>query len=135
MSVFDLACGSGEASAAFQQAGVKEIVGCDPYTHEAFVKRTGLPVRMDSFMDVAKGSLGMIKAYDVIVCSYALHLAPLSLMSSLCLSMALVSKYLLIISPHKFPIMKEDYGWELMQEKIDSRVHCRLFKSKLLNEE
>ena len=132
ITVFDLACGSGEAALVFQEAGAKHITGCDPYTFEAFTKRTGLPVRKDTFLDISKGSLGLTKTYDVIVCSYALHLAPVSLMSQLCLSMALVAEYLFIVSPHKFPLMREEYGWELLHDTTVTRVHCRLFKSKLL---
>ncbi len=131
IKVLDLACGSGEASLAFQSRGVESVVGCDPYTYKAFEDRTHLPVRKDTFMEIALGSMGDCK-YDIIVCSYALHLAPVSTMSALCVSLAMISKYLLIVSPHKFPLMKESYGWDLQEELVEKRIHCRLFVSTLL---
>lgn len=38
--VLDLACGSGEITLMLESLGVKEITAMDPYTVEAFKKRT-----------------------------------------------------------------------------------------------
>jgi len=132
MKVLDLACGSGEAAVAFQKCGVNDIIGCDPYTYEAFEKRTSLPVLRDTFLDIAKGSMNSSK-YDIIVCSYAMHLAPLSVLPQLCQNLAIISEFLLIISPHKRPVMNEGFGWELKESSIEKRVHLRLFKSNLFS--
>ena len=38
--VLDLACGSGEITLMLESLGVKDITAMDPYTVEAFKKRT-----------------------------------------------------------------------------------------------
>src|SRR5437763_911706 len=71
--VLDLACGSGEATLALRELGAGTIDGVDPYTGAAYQARTGQPAEELSFEAIAGGALDG-RHYNLVVCSYALHL-------------------------------------------------------------
>src|SRR5436309_6013436 len=72
-NVLDLAAGSGEATLVLREVGAGKIDGTDPYTAEAYERRTRVSAERFSFEDVAAGALSR-RDYTLIVCSFALHL-------------------------------------------------------------
>lgn len=69
--------------------------------------------------------------YGLIVCSYALHLAKESLLPILCMQLALNSQSLIVLSPHKKPTLREEWGWHLVEEIIVERTHARYYTSNM----
>jgi hypothetical protein len=58
-----------------------------------------------------------------------MHLVKESLLHDFCNKLAEMSKFLIIISPHKFPILKPNYGWEEIESSVLDKIHFRVFKS------
>nr|XP_018260817.1 uncharacterized protein I303_06533 [Kwoniella dejecticola CBS 10117]OBR82975.1 hypothetical protein I303_06533 [Kwoniella dejecticola CBS 10117] len=97
-----------------------DIVATDPYTSPAYRERTSRPCHPISFTDLANGvlppdSLQHSQAgpiWDVIVCSFALHLVTSpSELFALLYELSGKSRWLVIIAPHKKPEIKETWGW------------------------
>jgi SAM-dependent methyltransferase len=126
--VLDLACGSGEATLALRALGFSNIDGVDPYTGAAYYERTGQSCEAFTFDDITCGVLGA-RRYDLCVCSFALHLAPASILPSLSLQLAMMCRELWILTPHKRPYIKEDWGWRSRAEILMSRVRLRVYDS------
>src|SRR4051794_17408381 len=103
--VLDLAAGSGEATLALRELGAAEVDGIDPYTAAAYEARTGRPAAALSFEDVAVGALAARPAYSLVVCSFALHLCEPSRLPGVAAALALVSPALLVVTPHKRPVI------------------------------
>jgi trans-aconitate methyltransferase len=127
--VLDLACGSGEATLVLRELGAGEIDGVDPYTDEAYLARTGKTAENFSFEQIAAGALAG-RSYSLIVCSFAMHLIEESWLPALMARLAMISSSLLIITPHKRPEIKSDWGWELADEFLIERVRARLYRTK-----
>lgn len=128
--VLDLACGSGEATLALRELGAGEIDGVDPYTAEAYLARTGDAAESFSFEQIAAGALAG-RSYSLIVCSFAMHLIEESWLPALLAQIAMISDSLLIITPHKRPEIKTEWGWTLDDEFVIERVRARLYRTKL----
>jgi SAM-dependent methyltransferase len=126
-SVLDLACGSGEATLVLQELGAK-VSGIDPYTGQAFLERTGLHAEKFSFDDIANGILEG-RTYSLIVCGFALHLVEISKLPMLMFQLAQITDTLLVLTPHKRPQIKPDWGWNLEQEILEDRVRARLYRT------
>ena len=126
--VLDLAAGSGEASLALTP-WAKDIAAIDPFTAAAYEARTGRPCENMSFEQIAAGGLRG-RAYSMIVCSFALHLAELSRLPMLCWELAAVAGQLLVLTPHKRPVIEPAWGWTLSQEMLHQRVRARLYTSQ-----
>jgi SAM-dependent methyltransferase len=126
-SVLDLACGSGEATLVLQELGAK-VSGIDPYTFEAFFERTNLHAETFSFDEIANGILEG-RTYSLIVCSFALHLVENSKLPILLYQLAQISDTLLILTPHKRPNLKAEWGWKLEAEVLEDRVRARLYRN------
>jgi SAM-dependent methyltransferase len=124
--VLDLAAGSGEATLALRTCGAGAIDGIDPFTYEAYHRRTGKTARQMTFEDVAAGKLSG-SSYSLIVCSFALHLVEPSRLPQLCYQLSEVSENLLVITPHKRPMIRESWGWELQEEMVVQRIRLRLY--------
>jgi hypothetical protein len=124
--VLDLAAGSGEATLALAELGAKIIEACDPFLFRQYERRTGRRCERFSFEDVAAGALAG-RAYDLIVCSFALHLADESRLPGICQQLGLASPALLILTPHKRPDLRPQWGWTLKDEYVWARVRCRLY--------
>lgn len=133
LPILDLACGSGEASIALTLMGFQNVSGIDPFTTNAYKYRTGLKVESFTFNDIAAFGILYDRYYNAIVCSYAMHLCQLQLLKLLCIQLSLVSKYLIIVSPHKLPVINDEYGWKLVENIVSNRVHVRIFHSLNLN--
>lgn len=125
--VLDLACGSGEVTLALRQAGAGRIDGCDPYTGVAYMERTGQQAYPWSFADIAAGDVLRGRRYGLVVCSYALHLCEPSRLPGVLLSLAPRCNHLLLLSPHKQPVIKRGWGFRLVHEDYVERVRVRLY--------
>ncbi len=128
--VMDLACGSGEVTLALEKIKIINIDGIDPFTYENYQKRTRRIAQRFTFMDISQGVL-LGSNYDLIICSFALHLAPISQLPLLLYHLGLISKYLLVITPHKRPEIKPSWSWFLLEEISWKRVKARLYQSSI----
>jgi SAM-dependent methyltransferase len=124
--VLDLACGSGEVTLALRELGCAEIDGIDPHTGEAYLARTGQQAETLSFEQVAGGALDG-RNYSLIVCSFGLHLIEVSWLPSLLARLGSISSRLLVVTPHKRPAIKSDWGWTLADELVIDRIRARIY--------
>jgi 2-polyprenyl-3-methyl-5-hydroxy-6-metoxy-1,4-benzoquinol methylase len=126
--VLDLACGSGEITLALRELGCTAIDGIDPYTYAAYAARTGLTATRQTFEQIAAGALAG-RSYSTIVCSFALHLVAPSRLPALAAQLSLVGGALLVLTPHKRPQIKTEWGWsyagELQVERVRARYYLR----------
>ncbi|HEX4795423.1 MAG TPA: class I SAM-dependent methyltransferase [Humisphaera sp.] len=127
-NVLDLAAGSGEVTLAIRALGAKKVHGVDPYTWAAYESRTGQPAAQLSFADIAGGALNRAR-YSLIVASFALHLCEKSRLPALMYELSRISPRLLVLTPHKRPEIRRDWGWELVEEQIVERVRSRLYRA------
>ena len=132
--VLDLACGSGEATLALRALGANQIDGIDPYTGGAYQARTGEVAKPYTFAEIAAGVLAG-RSYSLIVCSFALHLAEQSRLPLLCYRLAEVAPSLLILTPHKRPMLDEAWGWKLREETVIERVRVRLYERSTVDDD
>lgn len=127
--VLDLAAGGGEITAALQELGYHNIQGMDPHTAELYAKRTGKPAAKDSFQDIAKAQSDVLnQKFSIIICSFAMHLLEPSWLPALLSQLGQMSDTLLIISPHKRPAIRPEWGWKQVAELTEDRVHARLYR-------
>jgi len=127
--VLDLAAGSGEVTLALREMGVGEIEGVDPFTFEAYESRTGLRAGRETFEEIAAGAFAG-RDYSLIVCSFAMHLVEESRLAGLAQQLSQIGSRLLILTPHKRPVLRREWGWELENERVMHRVRARLYRSK-----
>jgi hypothetical protein len=125
-AVLDLACGSGEVTLALRDAGCGIVDGMDPYTGDAYLARTGQQAECHTFAEITAGALEG-RRYSLIVCSFALHLAESSRLPLLAYQLSRIAPALLVLSPHKRPALRPEWGWELRGELTVERVHARLY--------
>lgn len=120
-NVLDLCCGSGEVTTSLSGCNV---VGCDPYTYNLYIKNTDCNCFCYDFKEISQGALRSEGVFfDVIVCSFALHLCPLSLLPLVLYELSCISNRLIILSPHKRPYIKN--YWKLNRSYVHKRVHFR----------
>ena len=67
------------------------------------------------------------RAYSLIVCSFALHLLALSRLPRLAYQLSRLAPALLVLTPHKRPELRPDWGWQLSGELRVARVRARLY--------
>jgi hypothetical protein len=127
--VLDLAAGSGEASLALRELGAGEIDAGDPYLFAQYERRVGRPCERYSFEDIAAGVLAG-REYKLIACSFALHLVEASRLPVVCSQLALIAPALLVLTPHKRPEIRPQWGWELAGEFVWARVRVRWYRSR-----
>lgn len=125
--VCDLACGSGEATRALLALGAADVVGVDPYTAAAYRAATGRAALGCTFADVAAGALADAGPFDLVVCSFALHLAERSRLPALTWALSRVCDELLVLSPHKRPPI--GLGFVEVDAFAHRRVRVRRFLS------
>ncbi|MCL1464968.1 class I SAM-dependent methyltransferase [Argonema galeatum] len=126
--VLDLACGSGEVTLTLKKLGATDIDGIDPYTYNAYLKRTGQLAERYTFEEIASGILGN-RCYSLIVCSFALHLVEESRLPFLVYQLSLIANTMVIITPHKRPQLKPEWGWICVDEIVIDRVRVWLFQT------
>ena len=110
--VLDFCCGSGEVTLALANLGFKNTVGSDPYTREAFKKRTQKKALRLSFDDVIRR--GLPQKYSAVIASFALHLCPKEQLFPLVNQIFQSTPQLVIITPHKRPQLEEVDGVNLI---------------------
>lgn len=125
--VLDLAAGSGEITLALRGLGARRVSGIDPYTFDAYRRRTGTGAEKFTFADIAAGALRS-RRYSLIVCSFALHLCEPSRLPGVAQELSLIAPALLIITPHKRPVIRPAWGWALDAEMVVQRVRARLYR-------
>jgi len=130
-TMLDLACGSGEITRYFQQLGYRNLSGIDPYTGPAYAARTGLEAAALSFSDIADGRLEGGR-FDYIFCSFALLLAEPSRLPVLCHRLAEAGGHMVVLTPHKRPEIRAEWGWRLEREWLSERVRLRFYRSCLI---
>ncbi len=128
-SVLDLAAGNGVITKCLNDLGFHNIDAVDPYMNKEYEKNIKKKCDKISFDDIMKGSLSDRK-YSTIICSFALHLVEVSKLPHLLYSLSNISNDLLILSPHKKPIIKEDWFWKLKNEMVLNKVRSRLYERK-----
>ena len=128
--VLDLACGSGEATLALRELDAAAIDGLDPYTGAAYQARTGQAAEALTFEAIAAGALDG-RRYSLVVCSYALHLLEPSRLPRLLYQLSRVAGSLLVLTPHKRPQLRPEWGWTLTGEMVVQRVRVRGYQSDI----
>ena len=125
--VLDLACGSGEATLVLRSLGAGLIDGIDPFTAEAYRQRVGQSAETVRFEEIAAGALAG-RTWSTIVCSYALHLVEVSRLPRLCRALAELSPTLVVVTPHKRPVLREGWGWLAAEEIKHDRTRVRCYR-------
>ena len=126
-SMLDLACGSGEVTLALRDLGCTLIDGVDPYTYHAYAERTGQAAERFTFEQIAAGAL-VGRSYGTIVCSFALHLVALSRLPGLAAQLSSIGTALLVLTPHKRPQLRPEWGWLCADELLIERVRPRYYR-------
>lgn len=96
----------------------------------AYVDQTGLPCEQLTFEQIAAGALRG-RTYSLIGCSFAMHLCPPSQLPMLLIELSQIARQLVILSPHKRPIIRDGWGWRLQDSFTEQRVHVRLLESTI----
>ena len=133
LPVLDLSAGSGEVTAAlidFPCSFQGRINAVDPYTYRTYNKRFKGVLQCENvgFEEILCGALEE-KQYQLIVCSYALHLASMNQLPGVAMALSRISPKLLIITPHKRPILHLSWGWERGEKCCRDRTHAILYHS------
>lgn len=124
-SLLDLCAGGGEVSAIVQSLGYSNTTATDPFTHQLYQKNIGSECQKLSFDDIIRGKLE--GNFSTVVCSFAMHLCPTQQLYPLLLQLFALSPVLVIISPHKRPILDvyegvqcvlEDYSFTKKGKKV-----------------
>lgn len=130
--VLDLAAGSGEVTLALREvAGAKlgSLDAIDPFTAGAYQRRTGQVAEKLSFEEIAAGALAG-RTYSLIACSFALHLCDPSRLPRVAWALAQAGRQLLIVTPHKRPIVRKEWGWTQAGEWVVERVRARAYECR-----
>ena len=127
--VLDFAAGTGEATLALTEMGAARVDATDPYTYEAYESRVGRPAERLGFEDVAAGALAG-RRYSLVVCSFALHLCEASRLPAVAYQLSLLAPSLLVLTPHKRPMIRPEWGWVLEGERVVERVRSRWYRSQ-----
>lgn len=121
-TVLDLCCGSGEVTVMLDD---RDVTGVDPFTKQAYYRRTGKVPLTWTFQDICNGKLK--GRFDTVVCSFALHLCPKSLLPVLLWQIGQMSNVLIVITPNKKPDCDGISNWVLVEEAMESRVRMMVY--------
>ncbi|KAG2484823.1 hypothetical protein HYH03_016390 [Edaphochlamys debaryana] len=75
---------------------------------------------------------GPAPRFDLTVCSFALHLCPPSRLHGTLSALALASRWLMVLAPHKRPHVGPQHGWALAAASRLQRTQLRLYRSLAL---
>ncbi|CAD7935921.1 unnamed protein product [Amoebophrya sp. A120] len=75
----------------------------------------------ESSVDNSRAAADLNNNFDLIVCSYALHLCPQDQLPMVALLLSDVAKFLLIVTPHKRPVLKPEWGWVRVTKHGDQK--------------
>lgn len=124
--VLDLSCGNGEATLCLDCSQV-DVVGCDPYLYNSYTTNTSNTCYTYSFDDIINGKMRDVY-FDIIICSFAMHLCEESKLDSLLYELACISDELIIVTPNKKPYINNNY-WNKNKETMVDRVRLRRYNS------
>jgi SAM-dependent methyltransferase len=123
--VLDLACGPGLVTTTLQRLGYTEIKGLDPFLNVEYSVKTGRPAYRMSFKDIVQR--GLPENFSCIICSFALHLCPISMLPDLLWRLSEISNTLVIISPSKFPLIGKPRVEKFCLTRSHKRVQFRVY--------
>ena len=123
--ILDLCCGDGAVTQTLQLVGFNNIDGCDPFLYKQYVSKTQRTCHKYNFADIARGDL--TDTYDIIICSFALHLCPKDLLNVVLYQLARIAPNLVVISPSK-KVLVDTFCWRPTCHTIYNRVHLRQFE-------
>ncbi len=116
--VLDLSCGSGEVTRALQTLGYKNMLGCDPFTAKLYCEKTACHCLDYAFTDFLLPQILTNPHFETpfssIICSFALHLASEKILYSFVQAMWQLSDTLIIITPHKRPVLEKLQNTQLV---------------------
>jgi hypothetical protein len=128
-NVLDFCGGGGEVTIILQGMGFENAIGCDPFTFKLFEKNTGKKCWRFSFEEVVKRKLTakyppssqeslqtVKKPFSAIICSFGMHLCPEKMLHPLVFQLFSLSEILVIITPHKRPVLENIEGVQLFFE-------------------
>lgn len=124
-SVLDLCCGNGLVTKAIADE-VPVVIGCDPYMTEQYRQQTGRECYKYDFLGLSQEP--NLPKVDTVVCSFALHLCPASLLPAVLYNLSQISGKLTVISPNKKPCIKD--FWQLEDVVIHNRVRMMIYSKK-----
>ena len=131
-SVLDLACGTGLITSVLKDLGF-DAIGLDQFLGSDYTARTGRPCYQMSFKEVAYGGLPNHK-FSCIICSFALHLCPKSMMPDLLWRLSERSNTLVVISPTKFPLIGKPEVENFYSTSANKRIHFRTYNLPILHD-
>ncbi|MCH2022763.1 MAG: hypothetical protein MK207_09820 [Saprospiraceae bacterium] len=111
-SVLDFCTGGGEVSLILRSLNYDNYKASDPYTHHLYKKNLNKECYKWSFNDIIKGK--MAGKYSCIICSFAMHLCPKEKLYDLVIQLFQHSQNLVILTPHKRPVLELFSGVELV---------------------
>ncbi len=125
--VLDLACGSGEATLEVVAMGGRTTC-VDPFCGAACTERTGQECLPFSFESICHGECFFEPdSFSAVICSFALHLLDESYLPAILAVLASWSPVLIVLSPHKRPHIRPEWGWKIESEHVDNRVRFRRY--------
>lgn len=124
-NVLDLACGNGLVTNSLQILGYSEIIGIDQYMNAEYSSRTGRQSYRMSFKDIVND--GLPYDFSCIICSFALHLCPYSMLPDLLWRLSERSNTLVVISPSKFPIIGKPVVEDVYLTARNKRIQFRKY--------
>lgn len=122
--VLDLCCGNGLVTNYLKSIGFKNIYGIDPYFSEIYQQKTKEVCYKKNFKEIVLSN--DLEECDIIICSFALHLCEKSLLPQLLFKLSQIGKELVVITPHKNPVIKN--SWSMKSEVMEERVRMRIFQ-------
>lgn len=122
LKILDLCCGSGEITRTLQSLGFNNIYGLDPFTFDLYKEKTSCSCFTFDFKDLSIGKLQ--ESFDLVICSFALHLAPESMLPNILYN--LNTNHLLVLSPHKRPVIKDFFVLE--EDIYKNKIHLKYYR-------
>ncbi len=133
-NVLDLGCGGGEVTNVLQELGYSEMKGIDPFTKSLYESQTNCGCLSWSFEDII--SKGIKGEFSSIICSFAMHLLPEKQLFPLCYQLFKATNQLVIITPHKRPVLEsipqilldfEDFVLTSKEKKVRLKAYKTTF--------
>lgn len=121
--VLDLSAGTGLVS---NNIVAKQIIGCEPYLNNEYIANTGNKCYPYNFDDIADGKLS--EHFDTIICSFALHLCPISKLPNVLFELSWIADELVILTPNKRPLIKNFFN-EISETEYN-RVRMRIYEAQ-----
>lgn len=125
LKILDLCAGSGEITRILKDNNFENIIGSDPFTNNLYRKSTNKECLNLSFKDLAQGKLK--ESFDLVICSFAMHLAEKSLLPNILYNLSIKSKRMIILTPHKKPDI--NMFFQLKEEIYKDKIRLRYYEA------